>query len=103
MFLLLLGHQHYDSGWTFIDIGPYSIDSMEITFMSVSQFLSTNYWYNGLLNLRVGNIFQKHFKAMFHFGRTKCFTPTFRKMSQFFGIKLMTSLKCNTHQLRHVT
>lgn len=28
MFLLLLGYQHYDSGWTFIDIGPYSIDSM---------------------------------------------------------------------------
>lgn len=28
MSLLLLGYQHYDSGWTFIDIDPYSIDSM---------------------------------------------------------------------------
>lgn len=42
---IVAGYQHYDSGWTFIDIGPYSIDSMEITFMSLSQLLSTNYWY----------------------------------------------------------
>ncbi len=43
-FLLLLGHQHYDCVWTFTDIGPYSKDSIEITFMQVSQLLSTNFW-----------------------------------------------------------
>lgn len=50
MFLLLLGYQHYDSGWTFIDIGPVQcIDSMEIMFTFHKQLV------HGLLNLRRDN------------------------------------------------
>lgn len=59
MFLLLLGYQHYDSGWTFIDIGPYSIYSMNITFTFHKLLV------HGLLNLRLGN--KKTFES-------KCFT-----------------------------
>lgn len=84
MFLLLLGYQHYDFGWTFIDIGPYSIDSMEITFtvrLCHKDFL-TNYWY--IVKSEAWQHFPKNvFKAMFHFGRTNCFRATVRTIRHY--------------------
>lgn len=65
MFLLFLGYQHNDSGWTFIDIGPYSIDSMEITFMPASQLTFYKLLVHGLLNLRLCKKKKRNVKQCF--------------------------------------
>lgn len=75
--VLLLEYQHYACGWTFTDIGPYSIQSKRITSTSVSQFFSTGYsvkseaWLNFPKNLE---------KQYFTLGEQNDFRPEATKI-----------------------
>lgn len=97
MFLLLLKYQQYDSGWTFIDNGFYSIGSIEmylcVTITCWKRLVDV--YFNPLFSNILKHFLEKENVSDLQLGSSV--------MGPINALYFCVELNCNAHWLRHPT